>query len=277
MVEEKDWRGYHTSRIQGSGVSRTSQIVALIRAELDRPHTPEGDPEAQRRLCAGMRPTSATWLRPNIVARTRFFDEQVLEAISTGVRQVAICGAGYDDWALRFHTTGVRFYELDHPGTQTDKAKRLRTMRTNMQGLTLVPADFRSDDVVSLLHAAGHDASQPTLFICEGLFVYLDQQSGLRLLSGVRFLAASGSTLAASLAVHREGANSNQVATATNASRLLGQTEPWLTILSVRAWSELLKQTGWHVDHTSDSVDLEADANKGRMLLMAARPVPVPN
>ncbi len=35
--------------------SRTSQAVALIRAGLTRPHTPDGDPDAQRRLTDGFR------------------------------------------------------------------------------------------------------------------------------------------------------------------------------------------------------------------------------
>jgi len=258
-------------------VSRTSQIVALIRGELDRPHTSEGDPEAQRRLCAGMRPTSATWLRPNIAARTRFFDTQVLASISMGVHQVVICGAGYDDRALRFRASGVRFFELDHPATQTDKVKRLRTMKADTQGLTLVPADFQSDDVITLLHASGHDASQPTLFICEGLLVYLDQQTCIRLLAGLRSLAGSGSTLAASLAIHREGTNSNQVTIATNASRREGRTEPWLTILSVDAYFTLFKQAGWQVDRTSGSMEHEAETNQSRMLLVVARPGPPAN
>jgi hypothetical protein len=34
-----------------------------MRAEFERPHTPEGDPDAQRRLARGMRPGGATKLR----------------------------------------------------------------------------------------------------------------------------------------------------------------------------------------------------------------------
>jgi O-methyltransferase involved in polyketide biosynthesis len=49
-------------------------------------------------------------LRPNIAARTVFVDEQVMAAIAAGLRQIVICGAGYDDRALRFRTSGVRFF-----------------------------------------------------------------------------------------------------------------------------------------------------------------------
>jgi len=73
------------------GISRTSQIVALNRASIERPHSTEGDPEAQKRLVNGTRPTSLLW---PIIERTRFFDEQVQSAISSGITQIVICGAG---------------------------------------------------------------------------------------------------------------------------------------------------------------------------------------
>src|SRR5450432_2277463 len=90
------------------GISRTSQAVALTRAALERPHSPAGDPRAQARLCEGMRPAPIERLRPMLAARTGFFDQAVLTALAAGVGQVVICGAGYDDRALRFRTPGVR-------------------------------------------------------------------------------------------------------------------------------------------------------------------------
>ncbi|HEY2278392.1 MAG TPA: hypothetical protein VGI00_08540, partial [Streptosporangiaceae bacterium] len=52
------------------GISRTSQAVALTRAALERPHSPAGDPQAQTRLCQGMRPAPIERLRPMLAART---------------------------------------------------------------------------------------------------------------------------------------------------------------------------------------------------------------
>jgi methyltransferase (TIGR00027 family) len=123
-------------------ISRTSQAVALTRARLERPHSPAGDPLAQSRLCEGMRPAPIERLRPMLAARTRFFDEAVLAALAAGIRQVVICGAGYDDRALRFRTPQARFFELDQGPTQADKARRLRAMGTDLRGLTLATADL---------------------------------------------------------------------------------------------------------------------------------------
>src|ERR1700753_3086533 len=72
----------------GGAISRTSQAVALTRAHLARPHSPDGDPLAQSRLCEGMRPTPIERLRPMLAARTRVFDEAVLTALAAGSRPV---------------------------------------------------------------------------------------------------------------------------------------------------------------------------------------------
>ncbi|HEX4254180.1 MAG TPA: SAM-dependent methyltransferase [Streptosporangiaceae bacterium] len=253
-------------------ISRTSQAVALTRAQLDRPHSPEGDPLAQARLCAGMRPTPIDRLRPMLTARTRFFDEAVTAALADGTDQVVICGAGYDDRALRFRTSGVRFYELDQGPTQADKRRRLMALGSDLSGLTLARADFRTHDVAAVLAGHGHDRARPTLFLCEGLLVYLDEPALVRLLSGLASGAAPGSRLAASLAVHAEGLATAEVVAAANARRRAGPTEPWRTILPRDEQLALLARAGWRTDQAVDAADLEASAPPGRNLLVLAHP-----
>jgi O-methyltransferase involved in polyketide biosynthesis len=144
-------------------------------------------------------------------------------------------------------------------------------MQADMKGLALVPADFRSDEVVTLLRASGHDSGRPTLFICEGLLVYLDLQIDRRLLRGLRSLASAASILAASMAVLREGENADLAAAAANARRGSGGTEPWLTLLPADAYLALLRQTGWEVFRDSDPRELDARRNQSRMILITAR------
>jgi O-methyltransferase involved in polyketide biosynthesis len=255
---------------------------------MNRPHTEQGDPDAQRRLCEGMAPIRRP--RPGIWARTRFFDDQVLAAVAAGVPQVVICGAGYDDRALRFQSPGLRFFELDHPATQADKARRLGALGAvgalgaldvvgaagvlgglgvGPPAVVLAPADFRHDDTAAVLAAAGHDAARPTLFLCEGLLIYLDQPVVQRLLTVLRSRAAEGSSLAASLATHPDGLDSAQVAAELNAGRRHGQTEPWLTVRPAAAWRRLLAEAGWAVCSQADPRS-GSDA-EGRSLLVVAR------
>jgi len=249
--------------------SRTSQVVALTRIGLDRPHSLEGDPDAQRRLCMDMQFSPPEWLLPGIAARTGFVDDQVVAAIEAGVRQIVICGAGYDDRALRFRTSGVRFFELDHPATQGDKARLLQSIGAAPPDVTLVAADFRSDDIGMVLAHAGHAASLPTLFICEGLLVYLDRGTCHALLATLARRAATGSVLAVSLAIHADGLDSGEVATEANLRRRTGETEPWQTILPVAEHMALIEQAGWTVTATQWCPAANADVSNGRRTLLA--------
>jgi methyltransferase (TIGR00027 family) len=230
-----------------------------------------------------MRLNAPDWLRPSIEARTRFIDNQVIRAIGRGTRQIVICGAGYDDRALRFRTSGVRFFELDQPATQGDKARLLRSIGAGQPGVTLAEADFRSDDVADVLHRAGHEASLPTLFICEGLLVYLDRDTCHALLAALARRAAASSMLVVSMATHADGLDSGEVARAANARRRAGEAEPWRTILPVAEHLALIEQAGWAVTTTLWSPVPATDVSHGRRSLLAtaeplrqSAPTPLP-
>jgi len=245
----------------------------MTRAVLERPYSLEGDPDSQRKLCAGMQFSPPSWLRLSIEARTAFVDEQVMAAIGAGLRQIVVCGAGYDDRALRFRTSGVRFFELDHPDTQQDKARRLAELGAHAPAVTLAGADFGSDDTGEVLAHAGHDASQPSLFLCEGLLVYLDGPTCHRLLVALADRAAEGSVLAASLSTHADGADSAAVVAEANRRRRSAAAEPWRTILPAAEHLARLEQAGWAVTTTRWApASFEHAGQDRRSLLVEASP-----
>jgi methyltransferase (TIGR00027 family) len=209
----------------------------------------------------------------NLEARTIFFDGQVVEAISSGIRQIVVLGAGYDDRALRFRTPDVRFFEVDHPNTQQDKRSRLAKLpQAGLDGPVLVAADFRVDALPDVLAAAGHDRAAATLFLCEGLLVYLDEQATIGLLDGALAVAGPGSSLAASLSIHADGLDSAQVLVQANGRRRAADAEPWLTILPAAAQAALLLRAGWRITASADAADLGTGADPGRSLLVTAVP-----
>lgn len=251
--------------------SRTAQGVAVVRAGFERPHTPNGDPDAQKRLCDGMRAGRAPRLRDHLLARTMFFDAAVLAAIEREVHQVVIVGAGYDDRALRFRSPGVRFFELDHPDTQADKRRRVKALGLDTEGLVFVSAEFARDSVAELLAEAGHDSSRPTLFVCEGLVIYLSADEIVNLLRALAERAAPASELAVSMAVHPDGVSSGAVVRAANAKRWRGgRREPWRTILSASAQIDLLRRAGWAEQQVVDDAELVTSARASRSLLVRA-------
>jgi methyltransferase (TIGR00027 family) len=254
------------------GPSRTAQVVAVVRAGLDRPASPAGDPGAQRRLCAGLPPVPDGILGPGFTERTAFFDRAVLDALADSVTQVVVCGAGYDDRALRFATPGVRFFELDHPATQLDKARRLAALGGLALPPVLVPVDLGRDAVGAALEAAGHDAARPTLFTCEGLLVYLPEGVLVDLLAALAGRAAPGSRLAASLALVPDGVDGAAAASTANARRPGGASEPWRTLGPARDQEALLRRGGWQVVEAQD-VSPTVARTRGWTRLARATPV----
>jgi len=213
-------------------------------------------------------------LRPHLEARTRFTDEKVMTALARGVAQVVVLGAGYDDRALRFRTPGVRFFEVDHPDTQADKRHRLERLRTDITAVSLVPADFRTDDLGAALAAAGHRVEVATLFVCEGLLVYLDRPAIVKLLGEARSRAEGASSLVTTLAVHPDGMDSRVVLDRANAVRRGARAEPWRSILPASSHLHLLAQSGWEPVDVVDDAALGTGAGPGRSLSVSARPGP---
>lgn len=232
---------------------------------MSRPHSPDGDPDAQRCLCIGM-PTidvEAVALTPSIRKRTRLIDGHVMRAISDGIAQVVILGAGFDDRALRFKTAGVRFFEVDHPATQAAKCRNLErfTSPIDSPALVMVPCDFEVDDLGESLELAGHDPSSPSLVVCEGVLVYLERESIIDLLAQARFRSAGASRLVSSIAIHQPGLSTEKVLEAANARRRGATSEPWRTIVPIDQHLELIETAGWKVDEVIDLDDRDEPAS----------------
>jgi methyltransferase (TIGR00027 family) len=173
--------------------------VAAVRRRVDRPTVVGGDAEGDDRLAHSLRapvPLQLPGLVHYIRARTAFFDHTLLDACAAGLGQVVIVGAGYDGRALRFRQPGVTFFEVDHPATQADKVERLRMLGIDSAHIRFVPVDLRRDSLARQLEAAGHAATQPTHFLCEGVTSYLPLQGLRSLVQTVADRAAQLSTLA---------------------------------------------------------------------------------
>jgi methyltransferase (TIGR00027 family) len=253
--------------------------VALARSRLERPQTPEGDPEAELRLYQGLMGRRLSDLIPRhvglpgrrrrrghfrIEGRTAFIDAETLRAVTGGIRQIVIVGAGYDGRALRFRSPGVRFFELDHPGTQADKRRRLEDLGVPLDHLTLRPVDLMADRVDAVLAAADQRDDEPSLFICEGLIRYISRGAVDRMLEGLRRRAAPGSRLV--LTASESAAPAGRSARRWYLS-VIG--EPVRNRFDVGEIAEVLEQAGWTVVR---EVRRSRD-DRGVRLLIAAEPI----
>jgi methyltransferase (TIGR00027 family) len=138
-----------------------------------------------------------------LAARTAFFDRAVTGALGRGMAQVVVGAAGYDGRAFRYAKPGVRWFEVDHPATQRDKLRRLERLGIDAAGVRFVEADFTRDPVAGRLRAAGLDPDTPSLFLLEGVAVYLEPAVLEDVLGQFRQVAAPGSRLAISVSLSR--------------------------------------------------------------------------
>jgi methyltransferase (TIGR00027 family) len=198
--------------------------------------------------------------------RTRFIDNEVMQATTEGTSQFVLVGAGYDGRALRFRQPGARWFEVDHPATQPDKQRRMSAVAPDAGGITFVPVDLLRDDVGTALANAGHDASQPSLFICEGLFTYLPNAVVSSLCARLRAVAAPRSVLVASVLVVPESGGG--IAQRFVNSLLAALGERRLGIFHPGTTESLLQSAGWTVSRRAASADYNASSR--RLLLITA-------
>ena len=130
--------------------------------------------------------------------RTHFFDEFFTAAAGAGIRQIVILASGLDSRAYRLPwPAGTTVYELDQPKVLEYKAATL-----NQHGATPkaprreVPIDLRFD-WPKALREAGFDPSMPTVWLAEGLLMYLPADAQDRLFEQVTDLSAAGSRISA--------------------------------------------------------------------------------
>lgn len=119
------------------------------------------------------KPFSAA-LRAFLVARSRYAEDMLAHAVSNGVTQYVLLGAGLDTFAYRNPYSNLRVFEVDHPATQRWKHELLETSHISIpQNLTFVSVDFEHQTLPAQLLTAGLDSALPTFFAWLGVVPYL--------------------------------------------------------------------------------------------------------
>lgn len=131
----------------------------------------------------------------SIKARVRYFDDFVKASIDEGLEQLIILGAGYDTRAYRIEGLNkIKVFEVDHPVTQDIKIDKIKKIFGSLpEHVVYVPVDFESENLDQKLLEKGYDKSRRTLFVMEGLVMYVPPEAVDETLSFIMNNSARGS------------------------------------------------------------------------------------
>lgn len=254
--------------------SRTAYRVALRRAAhqlLDHPLVLE-DPLALRIVDAAHadalrgdarafeRSPLDVYLRAFMVARARFAEDTLADAVERGVRQYVLLGAGFDTFAYRNPHEGVRVFEVDHPATQRLKRDSLDRGGIDVpDSVVFAPIDFETRTLAEGLAEAGFDRDGAALFAMLGVVPYLGAEA---LGATWAFVAAgvAGSGIVFDYSVPPEAMTQVQRRVyRAMAARVAAAGEPWRTTFDPGELTRRLRALGF-----TELEELDGDAINAR-------------
>lgn len=132
-----------------------------------------------------------------VCVREEYGDEFLRKRLRDGSTQVVLLGAGFDTRPYRIpETRNAQVFEVDHPATQSAKLKRLRKhfeqLPSNVQ---FVPINFDRESLEDRLVKSGYDEKQKTVFIWQGVTMYLTSEAVNSTLEFIRKNSGTGSSV----------------------------------------------------------------------------------
>jgi methyltransferase (TIGR00027 family) len=97
----------------------------------------------------------------------------------------------------------LAIFELDQSPTQRLKIASLEKVGIDVAHVHFVPVDFSQEQVFDKLNTAGYDPGKKTLFLWEGVTLYLTETDVRKTMQEIRENAAEGSVVIADLYAER--------------------------------------------------------------------------
>lgn len=131
-----------------------------------------------------------------VMNRTVYFDG-IIDKNIDDVDQFVLMGAGFDTRAYgSLKDKSLKIFELDMTATQSHKLKYLKAANIAADHVKYVQVDFARDNWYENLELAGYDPKKKTLFLWEGVTLYLSENDVRKTLSEMKNNSASGSVIA---------------------------------------------------------------------------------
>lgn len=131
------------------------------------------------------------------VTRTVHFDNFIKKSIDKA-EQFVVMGAGYDTRSYGgLKSKKLKFFELDLPQTQKLKKDCLKKAGIDTGHVVFVDVDFSTENWYEKLKDSGYDPGRKTIFLWEGVTIYLSENNVRKTLKEIKEHAAPGSILLA--------------------------------------------------------------------------------
>ena len=133
-----------------------------------------------------------------VIARTKYIDEVFQQAIDKGFNQILIFGAGFDTRAIRFQSglKNMKVFELDVPVTQRAKIQQYGNRNILVpSNIVFISIDFDRESLRQKLDDSGFERNKRSLFILEGLLMYLEPHSITQTFTVIKEYAGKGSMI----------------------------------------------------------------------------------
>lgn len=190
------------------------------------------------------------------VMRTRYIDDVVVDRVEGGISQLVILGAGLDTRAYRMASlAATTVFDVDLPGTQRYKLKKLGRTPPRACDVRFVPIDFTLQPLGEALTSTGLDHQRPVLFVWEGVTQYLTEAAVRSTLSFVGG-SAPGSTIVFTYILRRIIADGSWGE--GDVRDLLGSSEPWRFGLEPTLLSAFLGEFGLELAEDVGEAEFQA-------------------
>ncbi len=207
-------------------------------------------------------------LQGQALARARFAEERLEQALSDGMQQYVILAAGFDSFVLRRKDLLDRLavFEVDHPATQRVKLKRLADAGLKVPpSVTCIPVDMEGESLSQKLLATSYSRDVRTFFSLLGTVPYLTREAFGVTLEAMAECSPPGNLLVFDFAdpgFFEAIKTSNTHRRQDRATRRRG--EPLITGFNIDELRALLKEVGWDLVGTLSPEDQRARYFAGR-------------
>ncbi|MFZ6734283.1 class I SAM-dependent methyltransferase [Undibacterium sp. Ji42W] len=195
------------------------------------------------------------------VLRKKVIRDYVAQSIAAGTGQIVLIGAGYDSLCMELaeQQAGLKLLEIDHPATQAVKRAALGSSQENR--IYYIAAELGKQSLAEVLsNCKNFDTNLKTLFIAEGMLMYLTTSDIARLLQQMKMAAHDASLIFTWMEIQEDGQPNFRPASKIIDFFLKNKNEPFLSGMAQDQVGIFLQQHGFNLkDLKESSVAIQQD------------------